>query len=417
MSLNSPESKSFALPKPLQKPMRRLLEAGTYAIPTADKKHFIALNIVGYMASLTSLNYAITYAAHDYNNLKPLVFGNIISAVLTACVPFFHRFGRLASVYFLVSVIFVLIYYFISILGRDAGIQLHYIGASAVIIVVAGEKVLRYTIPTIFIAAILHLLAWFQFPTPRQGLILSKEFIDFLYIFSTFSITAVISIVVFYAYHQVRQAQARADALLYNIMPQEIADRLKVAPNETIADRFKKAHIIFADMTGFTNLTSMLGPLQTTELLNDLYSEFDKSAAAHNVEKIKTIGDAYMAVAGIPTPNKNDTENIANMAVDFMKIAQKVSGRHGVDFGLRIGIASGPIMAGIIGKDRFAYDVWGDAVNLAARLEPIGDRGHIMVDDTLRDALVKKFDFKPVVDLDLKGIGKVTAWLLETKTK
>ncbi len=410
MPLSSPDIKPLALPKIVQ----RVLRAGTDNIANEEKKHFIALNIVGYMATLTSLNYAATYAAQDFTNLKPLVYGNIISAILTACVPFFHRFGRLVSIYLLVSVIFVSIYYFISILGRDAGIQLHYIGASAVIMVVAGKKYLHYSIPTIILASILHLAAWFQFPTPRAGLVLSKQFVDFLYIFSVLSITAVISIVVYYAFHQVRQAQARTDALLYNIMPREIAERLKAAPDETIADRFKKASIIFADMTGFTQLTNQLGPYQTTQLLNDLYSEFDTCAAAHNVEKIKTIGDAYMAVAGIPKPNKHDTENIANMAVQFMQIAQKVSKRHGVDFGLRIGIASGPVMAGIIGKDRFAYDVWGDAVNLAARLEPIGKRGHIMVDDILHDTLSEKFHFKPVVDLDLKGIGKVTAWRLET---
>jgi adenylate cyclase len=395
----------------------RLLNAGTGRVPQSEKRTLVVVNIVSYLVIISSMSYALTFSLQDFTALQPVIWGNVVLSVLAAFSPLLHRYGRLASIFYLVAIIFSFIFFFISFLGRESGIQLNYIGAAAVVMVVCGERYLRYAIATIFLAGILHLAAWFSFPNPRQGLELDPSFLATLYTMSALSIMAIIFVVVVYAFHLVRQAQDQTDALLHNIMPTEIAERLKAEPDATIADRYKKVSIIFADMTGFTRLTSQLGPYQTTELLNDLYSQFDVQAAAHGVEKIKTIGDAYMAVAGIPKSGKNDPENIAKMALKFMDVAQRVSKKHGVDFGLRIGIASGPVMAGIIGKDRFAYDVWGDTVNLAARLEPISERGQITVDDTLRDTLKDLFDFAPLVDLDLKGIGKVTAWRMEAKAQ
>jgi len=394
--------------------VRKAIEAGTRDYNEVDRQRLVVVNIVGYLAALSSLNYAATYAVYDFTNLAPLVWANVLSAILTASCPLLHRFGRLAAVLFLVTVIYSSIFYFVSYLGRNAGIQLNYIGASAVILVVCGQRYMRYAGTGVLIAATLHLVAWFKYPAPRPGLQIDNYFLANIYTFSVISIMVIIFIVVFYAFHLVRKAQAQTDALLHNIMPGQIADRLKAAPDRTIADNYEHASVIFADLTGFTPITTKLGPKKTVALLDDLFSRFDALADQYHVEKIKTIGDAYMAVAGVPTPDDHHATNITNMAKGFLLAAKDVSTIHNVNFNLRIGIASGPVMAGIIGKSKFSYDVWGRTVNLAARLEPQGKPGTILVDESLHDALKETFNFKPSVKLDLKGLGKMSAWELET---
>ncbi len=394
--------------------VRTAIEAGTHGYDETDRQRLVIVNIVGYLAALSSLNYAATYAAYDFTNLAPLVYGNMLSAALTAACPLLHRFGRLAAMFFLIMVIYLSIFYFASYLGRESGIQLNYIGAAAVVLVVCGQRYLHFAGITVLMAVAFHLAAWFKYPAPRSDIVVDEYFLANLYTFSAISIMLIIFVVVFYAFHLVRKAQAQTDALLHNIMPGEIADRLKAAPDQTIADSYENASVIFADLTGFTPITTSIGPAKTVALLDDLFSKFDALANQYNVEKIKTIGDAYMAVAGVPTTDPDHAKNITQMAKGFLQAAKTVSSAHNVSFNLRIGIASGPVMAGIIGKSKFSYDVWGETVNLAARLEPQGKPGSILVDDTLHESLKNTFAFKPSVTLDLKGLGKMTAWELET---
>jgi len=394
----------------------KAIEAGTAQYLIDQRQRLVVVNIVGYLASLSSLNYAITYASYDFTTLGPLVYGNIISAVLTASCPLFHRFGPRAAILFLTTVLFTSMFFFVSYLGRGSGIQLNYIGAAAVVLVVCGQQFLRFAVLIVLIAVGLHLTVWFKYPTPQSELQIEDWFLTNLYAVSVISITLIICVVVYYAFQLVAKAQAQTNALLLNIMPDEIAIRLKAAPDQTIADQYENASVIFADLTGFTTLTTALGPDKTVALLDDLFTRFDALAEQYNVEKIKTIGDAYMAVAGIPTPDGNHGKNITHMAIGFLRVARTVSKAHGVDFNLRIGIASGPVMAGIIGKTKFSYDVWGETVNRAARLEPQGQPGSILVDEALHASLKETFAFKRSLKLNLKGLGKITAWEVETGT-
>ena len=392
--------------------VKTVLQAGTSSYSHDERSNLVIVNIVGYLATLSSLNYAATYAAYDFSNLKPLVYGNLISATLTASCPLWHRFGRLAAVFFLTAVIYASIYYFMSLLGRQSGIQLNYLGAAAVVLVVCGQRYMFFTILTIITAAILHLMAWHTYRHPRADIVMEDWFLDSLYVFSTISIMAIIFIVVFYAFQLVRKAQSETDALLHNIMPDQIVERLKQDPDKTIADQYESASVLFADLTGFTALTNSLGPTKTVAVLDDLFTRMDALAKKHNVEKIKTIGDAYMAVAGIPLPDADHRQNITHMARDFLQMVETVNHAHNVSFNLRIGIASGPVMAGIIGKSKYAYDVWGETVNRAARIEPRGKPGTILVDQATHEALKDTISFNPPIALDLKGLGKITAWEL-----
>ena len=392
--------------------VEKLVCAGAGKYRLDERQGLVIANITGYLASLSSLNYAGLYASFYPAQLADLITGNILSAILTALVPLVHRFGRAAGAVYLSAVIFSTIFYFISVLGPEAGIQLHYIGASAVALAILGAERLRLGIVIVVAGTVLHLLTWYLFTGPRFGFEPAPEFYNTVYSFSVASLVFIISLVVAYSFYLVHVAQEKTETLMRNMMPDAIAGRLKEAPDEPIADRFSDASILFADLTGFTPLTAELGTDGIIDLLNDLFSTLDELAARYKVEKIKTIGDAYMAAAGVPEADPAHAENIARMALAIIAAASEVSRRHGVDFNMRVGIACGPVLAGIIGKAKFSYDVWGETVNLAARLEPQGGPGEIMVSEGVHKALADRFSFGREMQLELKGIGKVRAWTL-----
>ena len=393
--------------------MHRLVYAGTEDYPQADRYGLVVANIIGYLASISSLSYAVTYAMQDAARFAPLVWGNVIAAMITACVPLMHRFGRVAGAMLLTGVLFTTIFYFTSLLGRTSGIQLNYVGAAAVAFVVLGLRRIWLVAAVVVLAAGLHLVAWFLFPVTSVAIEAEAWFLNQLYFFSVISIMGIISVVIYYAFTLVRDAQAKTDALLLNIMPAQIAERLKANPDQIIADAHEEATILFADMTGFTKLSATLGPQRIVELLDELFSAFDALVAELQVEKIKTIGDAYMAVAGVPTARDDHAQAIARLAIGVVAATHEMATRNQLDIKIRVGMATGPVLAGVIGKTKFAYDVWGENVNLAARLESNGIPGAILVNDTARALLEEEFLIEPHRTLDLKGIGPTETWRLE----
>ena len=179
---------------------------------------------------------------------------------------------------------------------------------------------------------------------------------------------------------------------------------------------FDNAGILFTDISGFVALARQLGPARTVTLLNEIVTEFDKLAEAHGVEKIKTIGDAYMAAAGIPDPVPNPTARLARLAIDMQKVITRIRDSSEVDISMRVGLASGPVMAGVIGKRKFTYDVWGDTVNLAARLENKSTPGRILVCPACRDQLEPDFRLESHGVIDIKGVGAQETWFLLGET-
>lgn len=210
----------------------------------------------------------------------------------------------------------------------------------------------------------------------------------------------------------IEHERARADALLVSILPAPIADRLKQAP-QTIADRYEQATVLFADVVGFTPLAARVSPEKVVDMLNELFTRFDELAHRHGVEKIKTIGDAYMAVAGVPEPRDDHAEAVAGLALAMRVAIEEIAVRHAHDIRLRIGICSGPVIAGVIGTRKPAYDLWGDTVNTAARMESHGIAGQIQVAESTYRRLNDKFRFQERGVLEIKGKGPMRAWLLE----
>jgi len=170
--------------------------------------------------------------------------------------------------------------------------------------------------------------------------------------------------------------------------------------------------VMFADISGFVALSRKLGPARVVDLLNEIVRRFDQLADQHGVEKIKTIGDAYMAVAGVPVPVDDHSERIAHMALAMLEIVRDIRETTELDLHVRIGIASGPVMAGVIGTKKFSYDVWGDTVNLASRLEGASERGAIMICPTCHEKLAAVFDCRPRGTIEIKGVGPQQTWFI-----
>jgi adenylate cyclase len=208
-----------------------------------------------------------------------------------------------------------------------------------------------------------------------------------------------------------RDEQAKAENLLLNILPRSIADRLK-AQTQTIADQFSSASILFADVVDFTPLAERLPPAEVVGVLDHLFTHFDMLAERHELEKIKTIGDCYMVAAGVPSPRPDHASALALMALDMqaaMRSGDEV-GHLGLE--LRIGINSGPVVAGVIGRKRFLYDLWGDAVNTASRMESHGASGRIQITRATKELLEDDFVCEPRGTIPIKGKGEIETWYL-----
>ena len=208
-----------------------------------------------------------------------------------------------------------------------------------------------------------------------------------------------------------RVEQERAESLLLNILPRSIAERLKADPT-TIADQFAAASILFADVVDFTPLSDRLQPAEVVGILDHLFSHFDVLAERYGVEKIKTIGDAYMVAAGVPIPRVDHARAMALLALDMRESmqAQDEVGHLGLE--IRIGINSGPVVAGVIGRKRFLYDLWGDAVNMASRMESHGTPGQIQVTQATYELLTEEFVLERRGTVPIKGKGDVETWYL-----
>ena len=208
-----------------------------------------------------------------------------------------------------------------------------------------------------------------------------------------------------------RLEQAKAENLLLNILPRSIADRLKVQ-TQRIADQFDTASILFADVVDFTPWSDGLPPAAVVGYLDHLFSAFDELAERYGLEKIKTIGDCYMVAAGVPTPRPDHAHALALMALDMLEAMRSAEEVAHVGLQLRIGINSGPVVAGVIGRKRFLYDLWGDAVNTASRMESHGTPGRIQITHATYELLADEFEFEPRGTIAVKGKGEIEAWYL-----
>ncbi len=206
------------------------------------------------------------------------------------------------------------------------------------------------------------------------------------------------------------------EKLLIEIVPHGLANKRKNM-NDIVADSFGEVSILFSDLVGFTNLTKRLAPQHLVEILDSIFSEFDALVDTYNVEKVKTIGDAYMVIGGVGEDAGNHVERIVELAERMQEVTKDVSGALGYPLELRIGIHTGSVVGGIIGKRKMAYDYWGDTVNIASRLENSAPKGGIRVSEQTYWRVHDHFDFDAAGEVDLKGVGKMQVFDLSKKTQ
>jgi len=211
--------------------------------------------------------------------------------------------------------------------------------------------------------------------------------------------------------NKIKQEQKKSETLLLNILPGSIARRLK--DGETlIADDYKNATVLFADLSGFTAISAIMSAQDLVMLLNNVFSVFDELLMKHSLEKIKTIGDNYMLAGGIPQESDNHAISVAEMALDMLDVVPKIDTQMDKSLQIRIGINSGPVSAGVIGKKKFIYDLWGDTVNVASRMESYGINGHIHIAEATYNILKDLYKFKKCEIQEIPGKGKMQTYFL-----
>jgi adenylate cyclase len=223
-------------------------------------------------------------------------------------------------------------------------------------------------------------------------------------------------------YDQVVAEQKVSERLLLNVLPYSIAERLKGRPEviadsftEVIADSFAEVTVLFADIVEFTRFSEGVSAKVLVDVLNDIFTRFDSIADNRGLEKIKTIGDAYMAAAGLPVPVTDHAIRAAHMALDMIEAMDRFNEHSGYNLRVRIGINTGAVVAGVIGKRKFLYDLWGDVVNTASRMESQGVAGRIQLTDTTRQRLNDSFMLEKRGAIDVKGKGEMHTWLLNSR--
>jgi len=311
----------------------------------------------------------------------------------------------------------VLTVYFV---GWDAGLQYYLLVVPCVAYYLPGGRAtIKLLMTALAAATFLGLLAW-----SRQLQPIHEVDLFTLAVVNYVNIATIFALLAFFAYNysnaaetaerKLREEYNRAEGLLHNILPVAIAERLK-AGGSAIADGFADASILFADIVGFTGLSEKVTPQRLVALLNELFSEFDDLVVSRGLEKIKTIGDAYMVAAGIPEVRADHAEALVELAFDMLEAARRHGRRLGCPFDLRIGINSGPVVAGVIGRRKFIYDLWGDSVNTAARMESHGVPGAVQVSQSTLDKLGGRYEFEPRGEIAIKGKGNMAVYLLSRR--
>jgi adenylate cyclase len=302
-------------------------------------------------------------------------------------------------------------------LGIGSGFQYHLIAfGSGMIIFPFRHTISKFLYPILSIALFWALDISFREAIPMVPVDLA--FLDLLKIFNiTVSFITLVGVILLFentanrAEAKLQEEYQRAENLLHNILPVSIAQRLKEG-EELIADKMEDATILFADIKGFTPIASALSPEELVQTLNELFKAFDDLVEDHEVEKIKTIGDSYMVASGIPKPRLDHQIIVAELALKMLEVAETIRFQKDLPVQIRIGIHSGPVVAGVIGKKKFSYDLWGDTVNVASRLESSSAPGQIHVSQSVYQGLEKYFHFEKRQKVHLKGKGETQTYFL-----
>jgi adenylate cyclase len=338
----------------------------------------------------------------------------LIGFVLTY-TPIFERIWEWVSVTIATATLLVWVYYISQV--QTLPIEYGYVGI--ILITAFTYTLLRLRFLLVLMITAIGIAGYLTYAFTAPYIREVSKTLAMLYLFSFGFLGAVAAYraerftrQLFLRERQLDRERSRSDSLLLNTFPEAIVEQLKTADGERIAQRFDAVGVVFADAVGSTEQAARSTPEAFTDALDRLFSHFDEIAARHGLEKIKTIGDAYLAVAGAPTPVNDHAHASVAMALDVSTEAGRIRWPSGDPIVVRVGVATGPAVAGVIGEQRFAYDLWGDTVNLASRLEENATPGKILVAEATARDLTDRYDFGPPETLVLKGKGPTPVRLL-----
>ena len=344
----------------------------------------------------------------------------VLSTPAYLMMPKLYRYGEVVA-----PLTFIGIAYFVTTLvtayvGRGAGQQLYFLVAAALLVVILGidHVVLASGVAAVGAATSIAL----QFLVPADTGVQPQWATTVGFVISVVSSWVLVIATIGYAMRETARAETalageyeRSESLLANILPAKVAERLKDPHRDVIADRYDDASVLFADIAGFTERASATSPTDLVRFLDALYTDLDTLVDRHGLEKVKTSGDSYMVVSGVPEPRPDHLQALACLALEMVDAVAELTDPDGRPVPLRIGLASGPVVAGVVGARKFFYDVWGDAVNVAARMETTDVVGRIQVPQNVYERLKDAFVLEERGAVEVKGKGVMHTWYLTSR--
>jgi adenylate cyclase len=366
-------------------------------------------NVAAYATAINTVQHLAFDVVYAFQALAIVHIYNAIIIIIALMIPRLHRYGDNVAAMTLLSVDLVGHVFIVWMLGRDSGLHIYFTLAGAILFMFGVEQWRLFLAWfALWCAALIFVM---QF-APPQGVVLVSD-ASFRHLLSSAAMIDTMAInaaLIFYALAALRQAESelvqqhmRSEELIASIIPPSIAARLK-SGEQRVADRIENLSVLFADLVGFTAAAHDLAPGEVVDYLDGLVRAFDALCESHGAEKIKTIGDSYMAVTGLQEEDVTGADRIARLALAMLKLIDEHPPLGSRRLKLRIGIHCGPAIAGVIGETRIAYDVWGEAVNIASRMESQGSPGRIQISEAFHSLVGPNFYFEDRGKIDIRGL-------------
>jgi adenylate cyclase len=398
--------------------LERLVSIGIVTSDAQVARRQRCVNVAAFATAANAVSHFVILAAYDFADLILVNSYNLVVVIVSLLIPRLHRVGENAGALALIALILIGNTFVVWALGRASGLHVYFTLAGAMLLLLGVHNWRLFV--GLFSLWVLTLVAALKL-APLQGFVLPDDWAlrDLLSSHAMINTIIINAAMLFYALTVLHRAEAdlqdqyeRSEALVEAVMPTPIATRLKSGREQRIADRIETLTVLFGDLVGFSTAAHELRPDEVVSFLDDLVRSFDALAEAHGIEKIKTIGDSYMAAAGFDGRAAQGAVAMGQFAlamIDAVKHQPPLGGRK---LGMRIGVHCGEATAGIIGDTRFSYDVWGDAVNVASRLESQGAPGRIQVSNAYRELTRDAFVFEERGTAELKGVGAMQTFFL-----
>ena len=384
-----------------------------------EARKITLVNQIAFFGIVVPLGYNIFYAVYDVSLLAPAIIINVLGMTLCLTVLLLNHKGDYQLARWILVTgpnlqIFALTYY----LSTATGMHLLHIMMASFPLLLVTKSSTWIKIVFSFMPIGFYLVSYLVFTPESSPIRLPEDIMQIMYVIVSVSVFALVILFLYLFHMEVVRAERllndeykRSESLLMNILPESVASELKT-DSRSIAERYDSATVLFCDIVGFTRMASSMEPGYMIELLNQIFSRFDEYAEKHELEKIKTVGDSYMVAGGVPALNDNHITNMANFALDIKEFIN-TSPLSNPGINVRIGFHTGPVIAGVIGRKKFAYDIWGDTVNIASRMESHGIPGEIHVSETVYQAMRNDFIMVYRGMTPVKGMHDMRTYLLK----